>query len=99
MKGLTDFHKLVEFDGIWIDMNEASNFCNGECESQKTLRLTSKMDPEFTQYVPGGRDPRTKCISKSAYHYNQKTNSLDTTFKEQNLHSTFGYMEGRATSE
>ena len=27
---LQDFHKLAEYDGLWIDMNEASNFCTGE---------------------------------------------------------------------
>jgi len=27
---LREFHKALPYDGIWIDMNEASNFCTGE---------------------------------------------------------------------
>jgi alpha-glucosidase len=29
--GLSDLYKLVEFDGVWLDMNEVTGFCNGEC--------------------------------------------------------------------
>ncbi|XP_061339493.1 alpha-xylosidase 1-like [Gastrolobium bilobum] len=29
------FHELVPVDGMWIDMNEASNFCSGKCTIPK----------------------------------------------------------------
>lgn len=28
-KEIADFHQTIPFDGLWIDMNEASNFCTG----------------------------------------------------------------------
>jgi hypothetical protein len=31
--GLTppQFHAMAPIDGVWIDMNEISNMCDGEC--------------------------------------------------------------------
>ena len=38
--GLSDLYEQVQFDGIWLDMNEVANFCHGECppKSEGTLQ-------------------------------------------------------------
>lgn len=30
-QGLNDLYAQVPFDGLWLDMSEATGFCNGEC--------------------------------------------------------------------
>ncbi|KAI0399857.1 glycoside hydrolase family 31 protein [Xylaria palmicola] len=32
---LTEYHKKIPFDGIWIDMSEVSSFCEGSCGSSE----------------------------------------------------------------
>lgn len=31
---VTEYHKKIPFDGIWIDMSEVSSFCTGSCGSE-----------------------------------------------------------------
>ncbi|KAG2664114.1 hypothetical protein I3760_16G064400 [Carya illinoinensis] len=39
------FHELVPVDGLWIDMNEASNFCSGKCTIPKGKQCPSGTGP------------------------------------------------------
>ncbi|XP_002531635.2 alpha-xylosidase 1 [Ricinus communis] len=39
------FHELVPVDGLWIDMNEASNFCSGLCTIPKGKQCPSGTGP------------------------------------------------------
>jgi len=58
------FRETVEFDGLWNDMNEASNFCNGECSGIPQLNIP---------YMPGETNLNTKTIDLRASHYNGYT--------------------------
>ena len=43
-KGLTDLFAKVNFDGLWLDMNEVTGFCNGECPNLETSKDTQKAE-------------------------------------------------------
>ena len=110
--GLEDLYGQVEFDGIWLDMNEPASFCRGECppkgeaETTKTamLRRTLGSDPhdpkEFDDliYRPGNCDPTDKTLSMAGYHYSEDEFG-DKTRKEYNTHSLWGLYEAKATHE
>jgi len=49
-EGLEDFFNLVEFDGIWLDMNDPTNFCDfGECPNASP----EPYDPDDPDPIPG----------------------------------------------
>ncbi|KAI1748847.1 glycoside hydrolase family 31 protein [Xylaria castorea] len=64
---VTEYHKKIPFDGIWIDMNEVSSFCLGSCGSSERYygltglkssssatgesAVTDTRDVEFPPYV------------------------------------------------
>ena len=57
---LSKMHSKIEFDGLWLDMNEASNFmCVGACKASQIPEDNMKYK---LPYVPGNRDIETKSI-------------------------------------
>eukprot|EP00826_Nyctotherus_ovalis_P008235 TRINITY_DN1212_c0_g5_i2.p1 TRINITY_DN1212_c0_g5~~TRINITY_DN1212_c0_g5_i2.p1 ORF type:complete len:929 (-),score=291.48 TRINITY_DN1212_c0_g5_i2:56-2842(-) len=105
--GLKDLYQLVEYDGIWIDMNEIANFCNGECkegETTKNLRTSlgkNQHDPhEFDNipYRPGNCDLNEKTVSMTGYHFSEDEFG-DRVRKEYNTHSLWNLYEAKSTHE
>jgi hypothetical protein len=57
----------LEFDGIWLDMNEATNFCNGYCVDGERPVDSLRNKP---YYVPGWRDLEDKALGVDGWHSN-----------------------------
>jgi hypothetical protein len=64
---LSQLHNKLDFSGVWLDMNEVHNFCNGQCYDPEK---PSKFD--FTRdlpYHPGSDSIETFAIALNATHY------------------------------
>lgn len=64
---LDTLYQKIQFDGVWLDMNELSNFCNGPCEVS-----TAPTVFDFTHDLPyhPGRDViESSTIPLNCTHY------------------------------
>jgi len=85
---LEGLQEQVEFSGLWLDMNEASNFCTGYCYwDQKSDHPVQ----QNLKYIPSGRNLEDKSIALDAVHYD---GSL-----ELDAHSLYGAMEAQHTAK
>lgn len=73
-------------------MNEASNFCNGECWHYPALNSTNMA------YVPGQTDLNVKNMDLLAKHYTENKEDQEM-YIEYNIHSTYGFLESKATNK
>ncbi|KAL7055555.1 hypothetical protein AAHC03_022507 [Spirometra sp. Aus1] len=79
------FHEEVPFDGLWIDMNEPSNFVDGSldgCIPDSQLDHPPYLPPILGDFL------YSKTICPSALHENGT---------HYDLHNLYGYMQAKAT--
>ena len=51
---LSQMNETIGFDGLWLDMNEASNFCyDGHCYNSQKVKSPVLQD---LPYIPTGRN-------------------------------------------
>lgn len=61
-------HSEIGFDGLWEDMNEASDFCVGICYNKQKPKSPVKYN---LKYTPTGRDLELKSMSLDAKHFGE----------------------------
>ncbi|XP_064480588.1 lysosomal alpha-glucosidase-like [Ornithodoros turicata] len=83
MKQLRRFSSQVDVDGIWLDMNEPSNFYNGHKDG---CPPDSKL--ERPPYVPSNEPLCSKTLCMSDRHY---------VSEHYNVHNIYGFLEVLAT--
>jgi alpha-glucosidase (family GH31 glycosyl hydrolase) len=92
---LKSFHDKINFDAIWLDMNEPSSFCDGECPDQMTYHYyyfpLDYYDDLY--YNPTHRPLEARTISMEALHYGDP--KLATEF---NYHNMYPFYQARVTS-
>eukprot|EP01133_Synstelium_polycarpum_P007838 gene7838-9198_t len=88
---LSAFYDMVAFDGIWIDMNEVSNFCNGDCGGDQSVsrKMVGQFDPNNPPYIPGGFPLDVHTINLTAVQY--------PNVSVYDSHNLYGYTESIAT--
>ena len=92
-KNLVDhFQQRVEFDGLWLDMNEASNFCDGVCFE---FQASNDTVVDKLPYTPSGRSLQEKSIDVDAVHILPD----GTVVSELDAHNTFSTLQTKATHE
>jgi len=91
---IANFHASgPEFDGMWIDMNEVSNFCDGQCTSVDNSEGLKPLtfNPNNPPYLPGGTELSHNTINITAQQY--------IGGMMYNTHNMYGWSEGIASKE
>ena len=86
------------FSGIWLDLNEAYNECDGECPPEKKENDTTSFvgtPKERAPFAfPSEASFNMNTLSSNATHYDAD----NTTFRtEYNLHNLFGHQHAQAS--
>jgi len=113
IQGLQDLYTQVKFDGVWLDVNEPTGSCNGECHLTKDSSLFLGDDIEqkdlhkwWSSYTIQEEQSSYKLPFIPSTHWNLDniTLSLNAThpsngLREYDVHSLFGHMQSKITSD
>ncbi|XP_070541629.1 maltase-glucoamylase-like [Ptychodera flava] len=90
---IVDFHNTLEFDGIWIDMNEPANFVHGSLDGTCPDNNFNK-PPYFPNLVAPFIYNKTLCMETKQYRDPVEGSSLTEHY---NMHSLYGWSQNDPT--
>ena len=83
-------YKKVQFSGIWLDMNEYANFCDGPCEIPTPDEKKFDYSKDLP-YVPGTGPLEAHTIPLNSTHYNNRS--------EADVHAFSAFLQIAATNQ
>ena len=89
-------YESLEFDGIWLDMNEASSFCDGTCPGFYNTSENKITLP----YLPGHHSLEDQLFPLTAAHHpgpSYINHNPGPSYIDYNTHGLFGTMETKFT--
>lgn len=112
---MCDLYEQVPFNGVWLDMNEVTGFCNGECpdgrnksdnSQRRSLEAIEVNDDEEAWYLSYTQDTNSTYFLPfipGRVNLDNMSLSLNATHTngetEFNLHSLFGLAETKMTRD
>ena len=110
-QGLQALYDIIPYDGIWLNMNEPSNFCQntgqyyiGECyphqKSNETDRFEVVNHHSYSDipFIPGEEDLVIVSVSMDAIFTDPKENATGE-YIMYNIHNLYGTLQTKATNE
>lgn len=85
---LDHFRKQVNFTGVWLDMNEFANFCDGPCVSSGASAFDYSRDLPWN---PSGAEPLEQ--------HSVSLNATSFSGKYAHLHGLMAVLQQKATNE
>uniref|UniRef100_A0A2K5LWI9 Maltase-glucoamylase 2 (putative) n=1 Tax=Cercocebus atys TaxID=9531 RepID=A0A2K5LWI9_CERAT len=85
--------KSLKFDGLWIDMNEPSNFVNGSVRGCSDEMLNNPPYMPYLESRDKGLNSKTLCMES------QQVLPDGSPVKHYNVHSLYGWSQTRPTYE
>uniref|UniRef100_A0A2K6DID7 Maltase-glucoamylase 2 (putative) n=1 Tax=Macaca nemestrina TaxID=9545 RepID=A0A2K6DID7_MACNE len=85
--------KSLKFDGLWIDMNEPSNFVDGSVRGCSDEMLNNPPYMPYLESRDNGLNSKTLCMES------QQILPDGSSVKHYNVHSLYGWSQTRPTYE
>jgi len=88
-KVIKEHHSVIEFDGLWIDMNEPANFITGRVQGcpNNSMEHPPYWPTLIAEKTPKSLAEKTTCMNAKSY----------VGSKQYNTHSLYGLKQSQAT--